>query len=71
MTIMLLLFFCFHQAEIKVNLAGLKQDCEIFKSKIVNSPARFKGVSSNEANWSEISKMVLTAASKNIFQLNY
>ena len=37
-------FFCFHQAEIKVNLAGLKQDCEIFKSKIVNSPARFKGV---------------------------
>ena len=45
MAIMLLLFFCFHQAEIKVNLAGLKQDCEIFKSKIVNSPARFKGVS--------------------------
>lgn len=31
------------KAEIKVNLAGLKQDCEIFKSKIVNSPARFKG----------------------------
>lgn len=48
MTIML--FFCFLQAEIKVNLAGLKEDCEFCKSKIVNSPARFKGVSKNEAN---------------------
>ena len=34
---------CF-QAEIKANLAGLKQDCESLKSKIVQSPERFKGV---------------------------
>jgi len=31
------------KAEIKANLAGLKQDCESLKSKIVQSPERFKG----------------------------
>ena len=29
----------------KVNLAALKQDCESLKAKIVQSPERFKGVS--------------------------
>ena len=33
------------QAEVKVNLAALKQDCESLKPKIVQSPKRFKGVS--------------------------
>ena len=33
------------QAEVKVNLAALKQDCESLKAKIVRSPERFKGVS--------------------------
>ena len=33
------------QAEVKVNLAALKQDCESLKAKIVQSPKRFKGVS--------------------------
>ena len=33
------------QAEVKVNLAALKQDCESLKAKIVQSPERFKGVS--------------------------
>lgn len=31
------------KAEVKANLAGLKQDCDSLKSKIVQSPERFKG----------------------------
>lgn len=31
------------KAEVKVNLAALKQDCESLKAKIVQSPERFKG----------------------------
>ena len=38
------MYFCF-QAEIKANLAGLKQDGDSLKSKIVQSPERFRGVS--------------------------
>jgi len=44
----LLVTMCLHnifQAEVKVNLAALKQDCESLKAKIVQSPERFKGVS--------------------------
>ena len=40
------------QAEVKVNLAALKQNCESLKAKIVQSPDRFKGVST--ITWSSV-----------------
>lgn len=53
----LLVTMCLHnifQAEVKVNLAALKQDCESLKAKIVQSPERFKGVSTVQLTWSNV-----------------